>query len=106
MQAGRRRGQHLQMVKQHESGRLMGVKARVVYGEAAQLCEQLREHSAYVVWTHLTSRQMNGRLMRKTLGFSETVAMSSAACIWEDMVYNFARSLKTLHLEVQDGCRR
>ena len=49
---------------------------------------------------------MNGRLVRKTLGFSKKREMLEAACIWEDVVYNFARHVKTLRLEVnQDGRR-
>jgi hypothetical protein len=68
--------------------------------------ERLGEPTAYVERTHLTWRLMNGRLVRKTLGFSKAVAMFSAACIWEDGVYNFARSLKTLRLEVQEEGRR
>ena len=32
--------------------------------------------------------------------------MLEAACAWEDVVYNFARHVKTLRLEVNDGIRR
>jgi hypothetical protein len=98
--------QYLQMVKQRERGRVVGVEARVIYGDAVAVRERLGEHTAYVERTHLTSRLMNGRLVRKTLGFSKAVAMFTAACIWEDVVYNFARSLKTLRLEVQEEGRR
>lgn len=98
--------QYLQMVKQRQKGRVVGIEARVIYGDAVGVCERLGEHTAYVERTHLTSRLMNGRLVRKTLGFSKAVDMFSAACIWEDVVYNFARSLKTLRLAVNDGCRR
>lgn len=98
--------QYLQMVKQRENGRVIGVEARVIYGDAAQVCSVLPQQTAYVERTHLTSRLMNGRLVRKTLGFSKELAMLIAASIWEDLIYNFARPLKSLRLEVNDGRRR
>jgi hypothetical protein len=49
---------------------------------------------------------MNGRLVRKKLGFSKKRAMLKAACIWEDVVYNFSRQVKTLRVEVNDDHRR
>ncbi len=52
----------------------------------------------------LTARHMNGRLVRKTLGYSKKRSMLEAACIWEDVVYNFARPVKTLRLEVNEDC--
>ena len=67
---------------------------------------QLSEHTAYVERTHLTSRHMNGRLVRKTLGFSKKLEMLTAACIWEDVVYNFARHVRTLAIEVNETQRR
>jgi|GEM_PF-1117108 len=42
---------------------------------------------------------MNGRLVRKTLSFSKQLAMLCAACVWEDVVYNLTRPVKTLRLE-------
>jgi hypothetical protein len=63
-------------------------------------------HTAYVERTNLTSRQMNGRLVRKTLSYSKQVEMLEAACAWEDWVYNRTRAVKTLQVEVNDGQRR
>ena len=97
--------QYLQMVKQRENGRVIGTETRIIYGDETTLAV-LGEHTAYVERTHLTTRHMNGRLVRKTLGFSKQRPMLEAACIWEDVVYNFARHVKTLRLEVNDGCRR
>ena len=48
---------------------------------------------------------MNGRLVRKTLSYSKQLAMLEAACAWEDWVYNLTRSVKTLHMAVNDGQR-
>ena len=66
----------------------------------------MEPHTAYVERTNLTSHHMNGRLVRKTLGFSKRVQMLRAALVWEDVVYNLARHVRTLRLEVNDGTRR
>ena len=99
------KAQNLQVVKQREHGRVVGVKPRVIYGTGAQGRALLGAHPAYVERTHLTSWLMNGRLVRQTLGFSKELAMLEASCIWEDLVYNFARPLKTLRVEIQEGQR-
>jgi len=98
--------QYLQMVKQREKGRVIGVEPRVIFGDPEQIDAELDPHTAYVERTNLTSRHMNGRLVRKTLGFSKRLQMLRAASIWEDGVYNLARHVKTLRLEVNDGTRR
>lgn len=98
--------QYMQVVKQRENGRVIGTETRVIYGNQWLTPVLLGEHTAYVERTNLTTRHMNGRLVRKTLGFSKKRDMLDAACIWEDVVYNFARHVKTLRLEVnQDGRR-
>jgi hypothetical protein len=43
---------------------------------------------------------MNGRLVRKTLGYSKRLELLEAACAWEDVVYPFTRSVKTLRAEL------
>ena len=97
---------YLQVVK-HRSGRhLIGVSIKVIYGTPEEVKTLLGEHTAYVERTHLTSRQMNGRLVRKTLSFSKDVEMLKAACAWEDWVYNLTRSVRTLRIEVNDGKKR
>jgi len=98
--------QYLQMVKQRENGRVIGVQPQVIFGDPEQVGADLAHHTAYVERTHLTSRHMNGRLVRQTLGFSKRLLMLRAASVWEDVVYNFARHVKTLRLEVNDGTRR
>jgi len=46
---------------------------------------------------------MNGRLVRKTLSYSKRVEMLEASSLWEDMVYNLVRPLKTLRLKAEDN---
>jgi hypothetical protein len=88
------------MVKQRTmSGKLIGVEVRVIYGNATPLA-RTGTHTTGVERTQLTSRQMNGRLVRKTLGYSKRVEMLHAACAWEAVIYNFARPVKTLRCEI------
>jgi len=96
----------MQVVKQRENGRVIGTETRVIYGDRLLTPALLGEHTVYVERTNLTSRHMNGRLARKTLGYSKQRCMLYAACAWEDVVYNFARHVKTLRLEVNKDGRR
>lgn len=92
--------QYLQVVKQREKGRVVGVKLRVIFGDAEEVLALLGKSTAYIERTHLTMRLFNGRLTRKTLAFSKLLEMYRASAAWEDLVYNLARPLKTLRLEV------
>lgn len=92
--------QYLQVVKVRHNGRVTGTELRVIYGEEAEVLELLGHSTAYVERTHLTMRHFNGRLGRKTLAFSKDVAMYKASAAWEDAVYNLARPLKSLRLEI------
>lgn len=98
--------QYMQIVKQRENGQVTGTETRVIYGDKLLTPALLGEHTAYVERTNLTTRHMNGRLVRKTLGYSKRRDMLYAACVWEDMIYNFARHVKTLRLEVNEDGRR
>ena len=49
---------------------------------------------------------MNGRLVRKTLGYSKELEILEASSIWEDAVYNLGRALKSLRVESQEGSGR
>jgi hypothetical protein len=98
--------QYLQMVKRREHRRVIGVDAQVVFGDPRQVTTALDTHTAYAERTHLTLWHMNGRLVRKTLGFSELLRMLDAASLWESMMCNFACHARSLRLEVNDGTRR
>jgi hypothetical protein len=87
------------MVKQRHNGRVIGTKAKSVYGDEQQVLKLLGASTSYVERTNLTSRHMNGRLARKTLGYSKELEMLRASSIWEDIVYNLGRALKTLRIE-------
>jgi hypothetical protein len=100
--------QHIRMVKQRDpKGRVMGVQAKVVYGDKREVNKELLGGgTSYVERTHRTSRHTNGRLVRKTLGYSKELEMLRASSIWEDAVYNLGRALKTLRIESSEAERR
>jgi len=96
---------YLQVVKHREGGRVVEVKVDVIYGDETTL-DLVGAHTSYVERTNLTSRQMNGRLVRKTLSFSKELEMLKASSVWEDAVYNLTREVKTLRVEVEEEKRR
>jgi hypothetical protein len=96
----------LQVIKHRSGGRLIGITYRVVYGDPKEVRNFMGLNTAYVERTNLTSRQMNGRMVRKTLSFSKENAMLEASCAWEDWVYNLTRSVKSLRVETSDEWRR
>jgi hypothetical protein len=98
--------QYLQVVKQRENGRVVGVKLRVIFGDKDEVLAFLGKSTAYVERTHLTMRLFNGRLTRRTLGFSKELRMYRASAAWEDLVYNFARPLGTLRVKILDDPKR
>ena len=96
----------LQVTKHRSGGRLIGISHRVVYGDPKEARDLLGLNTAYVERTNLTSRQMNGRMVRKTLSFSKDEKMLRASCAWEDWVYNLTRPIKSLHVEINDRQRK
>ncbi len=92
--------QYVQMVKQRENGRVVGIKLRVIFGDKEKVLALLGKSTAYIERTHLTMRLFNGRLTRKTLAFSKSLEMYRASAVWEDIIYNLARQLKTLRVEL------
>ena len=98
--------QYVQVIKERSGSRVTAVRISVVYGEAEEVLALLGGHTAYVERTNLTSRQMNGRLVRKTLSYSKQLEALQAACAWEDWVYNLTRTVETLSIPLQEGQRR
>ncbi len=76
--------QYLQVIKRRQGSKVVSVTPKVIYGEQEEVKKVLGEQTAYVERTHLTSRQMNGRLVRKTLSFSKELRFLKAASALED----------------------
>lgn len=96
----------LQVTKQRSGSRLIGITHKVVYGDPGEVPDYMGLNTAYVERTNLTSRQMNGRMVRKTLSFSKEEEMLRASCALEDLVYNLAKPVKSLRVEVNNDQRR
>lgn len=90
---------YLQIIKKRSSGKLIGISSKVVYGRKRSVKKLLGEQTAYVERTHLTSRQMNGRIVRTTLSFSKECRFLEAASALEDALYNCTRPVRTLRVE-------
>ena len=97
--------QYVQVVKHREGSRVVKVEAKVIYGDETTLAF-VGANTSYVERTHLTSRQMNGRLVRKTLSFSKEVEMLKASSVWEDTAYNLTRLVRTLRVSVEEPKRK
>jgi hypothetical protein len=98
--------QYIQMIKQREKGRVVGIKLRVVFGDPVETLELLGQSTAYIERTHLTMRLFNGRLTRKTLAYSKDVEMYRASAAWEDLYYNLAWKHKSLRVEIFGDLQR
>jgi len=82
------------------------VTIKLGYGTPDEVAAVVGAHTAYVARTKLTSRQMNGRLVRKTLSYSKQLELREAAGAGEDGVDNLTRPVRTVQVEVNDGQRR
>jgi hypothetical protein len=96
---------YLQVIKERDEGdeesdQAVGTRKEVVFGNEEEVLELFDDHTAYVERTHLTMRQMNGRLIRKGLGFSKELSMHRAAAGWEDAVYNLARPNRGVRIDL------
>lgn len=98
--------QYVQVQKIRSGSRLSEVRVQVIYGDPEATLALLGGHTAYIERTNLTSRQMNGRVVRKTLSFSRASFYLRAACHWEDAVYNWIRPCSSLSRKGADGLRQ
>jgi IS1 family transposase len=87
-----------QVVKRRENGRVVEVERHIVFGTPDEIEAILdrdgcgsKINTAYVERDNLTSRQHNGRLVRKTLSHSKKVDFLRRQVDLEDAVFNFVR---------------
>lgn len=85
---------YAQVDKRREKGRVVEVRRRIIFGSAEVISEILGDqqiNTAYVERDNLTSRQSNGRLVRKTLSHSKKSYYLRRHLELEDAVFNFVR---------------
>ncbi len=94
---------YAQIDKQREDGRIIEVRRRVLIGAQGNVVKILGNkqiNTSYVERDNLTSRQSNGRLVRKTLSHSKKVYYLQRHIALEDAVFNFVRPHQSLRLRL------
>jgi hypothetical protein len=85
---------YAQVDKRREQGRVVEVRRRIIFGTPEIITEILGSqqiNTSYVERDNLTSRQSNGRLVRKTLSYSKKAYYLQQHLDLEDAVFNFVR---------------
>jgi hypothetical protein len=94
---------YAQVDKRREQGRVVEVRRRIIFGARDIITKVLGGHqinTAYVERDNLTSRQSNGRLVRKTLSHSKKSSFLRRHLELEDAVFNFVRPHQALRIAV------
>jgi hypothetical protein len=92
---------YAQVDKHRAGGRVVEVRRRIIFGSTAVITEILgdkRINTSYVERDNLTSRQSNGRLVRKTLSYSKKNYYLQRHLDLEDAVFNFVRPHQALRM--------
>ena len=99
---------YAQVQKRREGGRVVEVKRQILFGSEGDLIRIMeadgcgsRINTAYVERDNLTSRQSNGRLVRKTLSHSKRKDYLQFHIDFEDAIYNFVRPHSGLRLRLR-----
>lgn len=99
---------YAQVHKRREGGRVVEVKRQILFGSEDDLIRILEMdgcgsqiNTAYVERDNLTSRQRNGRLVRKTLSHSRRKDYLQHHIDFEDAIYNFVRPHSALRLRLR-----
>jgi hypothetical protein len=96
---------YAQVDKHRENGRVVEVRRRIIFGTSEVITEVLGDHqinTSYIERDNLTSRQSNGRLVRKTLSHSKKDYYLQRHLDLEDAVFNFVRP----HLSLREALPR
>ena len=99
---------YAQVHKRREGGRVVEVKRQILFGSEDDLIRVLETdgcgsqiNTAYVERDNLTSRQSNGRLVRKALSHSRRKDNLQHHIDFEDAIYNFVRPHSGLCLRLR-----
>lgn len=91
---------HLRLIKYLTSKPRKKIKRKVVFGSPKAVLPLLAKGTVKVERTHLTMRLSNGRLTRKTLGYSKKLENHKLSAAWEDLFYNLCHVVRTLKIEL------
>ena len=92
---------YAQVDKRREQGRVVEVRRRIIFGARDIITKVLdgqQINTAYVERDNLTSRQTNGRLVRKTLSHSKKSYFLRQHLELEDAFFNFVRPHQALRI--------
>jgi len=100
---------YAQVDKRREGGRVVEVRRHIIFGSAEDIARILEAdgcgsqiNTAYVERDNLTSRQSNGRLVRKTLSHSKREYFLQRHIALEDAIYNFVRPHSALRVKLSE----
>jgi hypothetical protein len=101
--------QYAQVVKHRdERGRVTSIERKVVFGTEEGVKEKLEEagcyttiSTAHVERDNLSSRQTNGRLVRKALSFSKGMEELRQQMSLDDLAYNFSKEHSSLRVRLR-----
>lgn len=98
---------YAQVDKRRQGGRVVEVRRRILFGSADTIARILEAdgcgsqiNTSYVERDNLTSRQSNGRLVRKTLSHSKNASVLQRQIDLEDAVFNFVRPHRALSIKL------
>jgi hypothetical protein len=91
---------HLRLIKYLTSKPRKKIKRKVVFGSPKAVLPLLAKGTVKVERTHLTMRLSNGRLTRKTLGYSKKLENHKLSAAWEDLFYNLCHVVRTLKVKL------
>jgi hypothetical protein len=92
---------YAQVDKHRQRGRVVEVRRSIVFGSSEVIAEILGDqtiNTSYVERDNLTSRQSNGRLVRKTLSHAKKDYYLQRHLDLEDAVFNFVRQHLSLRV--------
>ena len=95
---------HLKLIKHPTSNQRKKPKLKVVFGQPKEVLPLLAKGTVKVERTHLTMRLSNGRLTRKTLGYSKKLENHKLSAAWEDLFYNLCHVVRTLKIKLNTTC--
>ena len=99
---------YAQIDKRREHGRVVEVQRRILIGEERLIIRRLagqQINTSYVERDNLTSRQSNGRLVRKTLSHSKKDYYLQRHLDLEDAIFNFVRPHQSLRIRLARSVR-